>query len=524
MPRKQLPDPFLELKELLKALKPDETKITLDYLDAFAKSWRKKYELVDYLIRHPKARKQTVKKKISPATLDSTFDDLCTDTVKKVAESLALPVNTQRPGEYSSLASTRFNIRSELDVFSILQMRGLNGLAKRKLWTIILQARRHELLFPLIELTRKWKILCGIEGNLKEYKKFQQLEEEAVNRYQATCAAQDAYNDYILLSEQSANNELALTVLIDGIQQAGRMLSTFGSKNLEGWLCRMQLEYYAAKRYWLLYRKAGNDFLELIDSNPRLFKRSEAYHILHQITCNDFYTYQFDSVLAHARKAKKLAKPGSNMETQILEEEGLAYFFLGQSKKAVGIFQNLVSNQTNESKSFNAIRTRYFLAASFFTEGNFKQSLSMLRQLVVLQTDEVGYNISIRTLEILSLIELGELEAADLALDNAGKHIGSLNDEQYQRLRQRDVLILKVLRHLVNSNLDFELTQTFHGKDLEKLASASPEHRWRIRSSELVIFSCWFEGKVKDEKFQISVPAQLIESDNVKGSELISVA
>ena len=156
----------------------------------------------------------------------------------------------------------------------------------------------------------------------------------------------------------------------------------------------------------------------------------------------------------------------------------------------------------------------------------------MLARKLELSQDKMGWDIGVRVLAILSLVEKEAFDEASLYVHSLKKQIQRLSNLSADKsgaspVSERNRLISKFLQLLDSKGFRFEqLTDKAH-EILEKLHSADKPHRWEILSPELIPFHEWagskFKVKVKAKQSQVSDFKPKVEAGKAKVREKVPV-
>ena len=139
-----------------------------------------------------------------------------------------------------------------------------------------------------------------------------------------------------------------------------------------------------------------------------------------------------------------------------------AKFYEGDYKEA----QHIILERLPEiklSSNFKAGKRNYLLACIFFMMKDFAKALNYLKRINPIESSDQGWSIEIRILEILTLIELNELEEATSKIENLRRL-----PNQNHRIK----LISSVLQSLSYAGYEFKPVYLKEQGSIEMLTSA----------------------------------------------------
>ena len=134
----------------------------------------------------------------------------------------------------------------------------------------------------------------------------------------------------------------------------------------------------------------------------------------------------------------------------------------------------------------------YQQAAIDFVQENFSAATKQLEQADTLLKDKAGWNINIRFMELLLLIEKQDFDLALYKVDTLRKHA-----EKYLQRDERDYMRYKLLAKIIHESGDFRNT-LYKYNLVQDLLDKTP---WRPNTFELIREDCWLISKVRQAKY-----------------------
>jgi hypothetical protein len=141
----------------------------------------------------------------------------------------------------------------------------------------------------------------------------------------------------------------------------------------------------------------------------------------------------------------------------------------------------------------------YLLACTHFMMRNFNVTLKLLNRITnPIEADKEGWNIGLRILTIMTLIELDKPDEATSRIAALKSFIDSVGKEKFT---DRALSVVMLLRKLSNASFDFKVV---HQKEKEKIEVLS-ELEWTPKSPEMVIVDQWLRSKILKKPLELSL-------------------
>lgn len=109
-----------------------------------------------------------------------------------------------------------------------------------------------------------------------------------------------------------------------------------------------------------------------------------------------------------------------------------------------------------------------------------------------IEKDKTGWNIALRTLNIIVFIELSKINEASRALEALRKYMERLTKSD--EVKQRDILIIKLLREIEKDGFRYDPKNANATKMLKELSEKDKPVSWNYYTPELIPFHEWVKG------------------------------
>ena len=132
-----------------------------------------------------------------------------------------------------------------------------------------------------------------------------------------------------------------------------------------------------------------------------------------------------------------------------------------------------------------------------FRLGHFKECSRQLSLKYELSKDKLGWEIAIRILRIMTMIELNRHDEAQPMVGNLQKHIE--RNARKADVNERDRLVLKLFRELDKGGFRFDSLSKATRDILAKLSETDTPWSWKPLSPELIPVHTWLLGKIPEQ-------------------------
>lgn len=236
--------------------------------------------------------------------------------------------------------------------------------------------------------------------------------------------------------------------------------------------------------------KLGFDKLKLLENSPVVFTSNRI-----GITYDDIATTQLmmgsnKPAYKHTRLAQQYFVFRSYNYYVAKRNEFLALFYDRKFKEAFAEINSLVKSSKYTPAGMHSTNVIY-LAFTRFKLHDFKQALKLLSQPLEITSDKTGWDIAVRMLTIMTLIELKRRDEARMHIDKLRKHVERYSKKDHVTPRNR--IINNALQTL--ARYEFSFTHPSMQKYIGQLKETG--HAWKPLTPELIPFEQWLEEKMQ---------------------------
>lgn len=425
---------------------------------------------------------------------------------EKILEVLLFDVNVDREGVYSERVRVNISIRKQLSQAQILQGRGLRKSSELILERTVDLCEKYELyeelLLALRFLIKQRSIDKGeesVKSLLEKYKKYDFCKN-------AVLAAEMNYrrihSDVEFNSEGIISSE-SLQEILDNMSDD---YLKSGSLQVAYYYYYIEAQYYQSLNNYKQARKSLLNIKKLFDGGASINIPCRIGGVFLNLADNDLFLKQFDRAYTSADEGVRSFHKGNFNYEQGIELMFYAKFYGGEYDIAANIIAQTLNNERTQNY-FRTGKRRYLLANAFFMKNDFITTLKHLNFINPIESDREGWNIGIKILQILALIEQEQFDEATTKIDAFRKFV-----ETSEVKSHRIKLINQLLVSLTYNGYDFkDIFQKEKGV-IDMLGANTGGLAWTIKSPELVIFHQWIFAKATRQQLKLQIPSFQIDS------------
>jgi hypothetical protein len=496
------------IQRIASRLSEEETTVARAYLTTFSQKGKeaRAIRLFDLIVEHNHSgKKQPLDYKELEITLygapsSANFTRLAYRLREKILESLVLDVNANREGAYDDRTKINIEVRKNITQAQILQSRGLHDISESILEKVIQQCKKYEILEELLLAIRLMINLRRPEDGdkhlknwLKIYEKFDYMK-SALVKTEAKMALVHAELDY--KAGEKAKSDWLKTIMDEMIVDYRKTSCAHIGFNF----FYLQAQYYQIVKDYRSARKALEDNHNLLETHPSIYTKIRVGNVLSNIADNDLYLLQFARCQKTAAKAMLHFKESSFNHQQAVELIFYSHYYRGDYKAAKeSLLQLLPDVEQTSDLQYKQGKRFYLLACTYFMLGDFSTTLKLANRIInPIEADREGWNIGLRILTIMSLVELDKFDEAASRIAALKSFVDSVGKEN---LTERQLTIVSLLRKLSNASFDFKV---LYQKEKERLETLN-ELEWTPKSPEMIIVDQWMNAKISKQPLELVI-------------------
>lgn len=500
---------YQELKEVLARLKPFEAEVAGNFLVAFDRNKQNKASktslVFETMLQHPELTYDELKAMVSPELDKYDFNKFLIRLRDKIFDSFLLDLNITRRNSYSDWFRARQECTKNWVLIMNLIGRGNEPSAMQLLREQIKKCSQFEIYDILVPCLR---IQMNSEGLSLGAERMTQIHGEVQEAEKCRDAVYKAleWNTryYMQVDRQSSQNE-QVSVLMEALSELQELYEKTNAAVVGQYVCYFEMEYYQTLGDYNAVREAGQKLIDLIENRPALKSEIRLSGAYANLAFNDLLMHDFDAALTNLEQSFKGAGLGSYNSVAFTTLKAQVQYFKGDFNQSLETVETMLQSDMIKVAPYEKCKLQFVKGCILFNEEQFFKAYNVFNsENILMDSDPEGWNVGIRLMCILCLVELQLDQLADLSIESLRKHMGRTSAER--NFKPRDKAILKILRSLERNSFDFAKTYYKNQQLFFLLQSDDPDYSWKIKSHEHVVFHDWFQAKIAEQAYRFQLP------------------
>jgi tetratricopeptide (TPR) repeat protein len=246
-------------------------------------------------------------------------------------------------------------------------------------------------------------------------------------------------------------------------------------------------------------RELIHDRLDLFQAHPGLCNKNRMGAVYMQLANIETNCLRFEEAIQAAEQARDSFPPSKPSYLKASTILIFATLYQGQLDWARAIIDELQSYQGQPNAQRIMPVVSHLEACWQYMKGDLRAAHLLLAEDRVLVQDKSGWNVGQRILEIMILVELGDLDVAEARVETLRKHIAR------HGANPRDELIFRVLYQASRCVFDFTQLGDKFNCAMEELA----KHDWVSMNHEVIRFETWIRCQQEGRPYLELMPTEL---------------
>ena len=493
------------LYSLLHSLTRSEIRLLRISLISFAKRRQEEtntLKLLDFLLK--KKEVPTIEeacKFIYGGESDLRFKMLKSRLKSKILDSLMHSINTEKKSfqtDHVQYAMVKIKKKVALHV-QLSSSKGNHPYVKQLLNEIVFLCKEWEYYTPLAEALQYIKLRKGFRQGEKEFDELSQEIDFYENCDRAVRRANDLYYRLMMKSNFAGTPDIESIqrFINEALEQLKKDYEATQSANIAYFMMFLELAHSLNEKNYSKAKETCLRLIQLISSNKSIFRNQRIGTAYLNLGECEMHLRDYHMTIQNIQLAQEYFPKQSLNYFIAKEDELLAYFYANSIKKAAAISDELLKKVPYEAGAFRLAQYEFFKANILFIKDDYKEALKILNKKHEISKDKIGWDIAIRILTIMTLIELARYDEASLQIEGLRKHFE--RQSKMSEIRERDSLILKTLVYIDKQGFTFNKLGLQNSKRLELLKSVNKKYCWEPLTPELIPFHSWAEKKYAEK-------------------------
>jgi len=495
---------LLHLSKVVNLLKEHELDTVYKHLDSLKiehiNSKPKSVRLVD-LLRECKQPKDAsvLQFKIYGKKNSAAFKKLVHRTRDKIYESLILDNNLNKAGTHAERNRAGYDLRKKMIETEILSARGLSEDVELLYERMLKKAELYEFYDILLEILYMQSLVYAFRYGEKKIMGIEKKIIHFENIRSAVNKSRLVFDRFAARINFSASSKDYVHELQSALNELKSNFETSNSPLVGYFYYLLETELYQQLKD---YENANVSLLKLVDllkKSPSIETRIRLGVTYVNLANNELLLHKFDSGVVYAKQAKEYFS-NSQVNTNVAKEiEFILMLSQDKLKKPEELIAEICKSSATQKATFLFYKRTYLHACLQSLKCDFKKSDSLLNEVKEIEKDKEGWNIGIRLLYIMNLVDRKNYEAVEPHLISLKKYLARLRKDKL--LSKRYAIILRILQRFMSDNFVFRKTYKRSKKYFDLLQSDKDRYEWSIRGPELIAFHEWFLSRMEFRKF-----------------------
>jgi tetratricopeptide (TPR) repeat protein len=229
--------------------------------------------------------------------------------------------------------------------------------------------------------------------------------------------------------------------------------------------------------------------LTLLEKSKVIYSRDRIGFALANLTQFNVFIGNYRQASTNAKNAQKFHLNNSINHLILKEQEFYSYFYAKKHKEGIKCIQEMLMHSSVDTGEFRKSKFIYYQGCLLFADKQFNNALQLVNKSLEIEKDKAGWNIALRILMTMIFIELNKPGETSTTIATLRKHIERTS--KTKEVRERDILILKLLRELEKDGFKRSETNKTATKLLAELSDKNKPTTWNYFTPELIPFHEW---------------------------------
>lgn len=354
-------------------------------------------------------------------------------------------------------------------------------------------AKENEVFDVLAEILIVQKQLKGMRAGISE---FESVNNEIIfyeQCFKSVQNANDAYYRLILNQEfiKSLTQKELDQHIKNSIKQMEADYKKTKAQEVNYYMHILQIALYENERNYKKAIEYCKKLLLMIKKSTVLYSKDRIGFAMSNLTQFNVLIGNYKEAALNAKNAQQFHISNSFNYLTLKEQEFYANFYAGNYKEATKCTEEMLEHSLADTGGYRKSKFVYYQACVLFATKQFKEALQLLNKSLEIEKDKTGWNIALRTLNIMVFIELSKINEASRALEAIRKYMERLTKSD--EVKERDILIIKLLREIEKDGFSYDPKNVSATKMLKELSEKDKPTSWNYYTPELIPFHEWVQ-------------------------------
>ncbi len=242
------------------------------------------------------------------------------------------------------------------------------------------------------------------------------------------------------------------------------------------------------------------DIIKLLENSPALYTKERMGYIHDNISLCLVCLNDFQKAILNSKKAQSYYSSRSISYVLSMQQEFYANFYWGKYEEALKIIENMLLFEVINKGEFRHDKFKFLRACVLFKLKRIKEAISICNQVLEITKDKGRWDLGIRYLKLMCLLETKDPEAVFNALEALRKTLNRVKANGKIRETNRDDLLYKAFSEFIKIESGDSSSEKLK-YILSGLSEKSGEYSWTYYSHEVIPIHSWLNSLAGQTKY-----------------------
>ncbi len=496
----------MALFHFIKGLTPDEIKVVSECfnlnLDAPEKLKSKADQFLSVALATPlqDLNDDFMQRALGPGT-SQAYRKLKSTVLYRILDKICSDQFIFNDNILSGTERVEVRIKKKLLQIKILYMKSAK--ADQKLFIqlldeVIQESKEYELFDNLVEALSVKKYHFSVREGYSAFMKYN----EEIDLYRACSAAKSLAGDFYfqIVSNQRLISHLSAKEIKNLIDEKVKLLEaspyTTMSTYIQYYYKVLKLAQYQQEKKNVESVDVCLDIINLLRRSKAIARNERFGFVYGNLSQCLTFQREFKQAAQTARLAEMYFPYESRSYVITAEQEFIACFYGKDYKRCNELLELMFAYSKRTTGKIREDIFTYYQGCLEFAKGNYKEARKIANRSLSIMKDKPRWDLGIRYLKIMSLIQLGEYEEARDAIEALRKQMARVANDDNREIAMRDNYIFRAF-HEYSLN-DFNQNSTSLQYILKKLREKTSSSSWNFYTHEVIPVHRWLLKRVTD--------------------------
>ncbi|MGZ4078622.1 MAG: hypothetical protein ACXVDW_14175, partial [Bacteroidia bacterium] len=358
---------------------------------------------------------------------------------------------------------------------------------------IIKESKEYEQYDIIVEALIFKKYLLMLRKSNSEVEEIEEKISFYSQAHQMVIKATDHY--FNIITNQEVVNKLKpqqkLKLLKTTINELNGYIKQTNSPSIAYTNKLLELEYLFSTKNYKNNALLCYGIIEHLNKHRHLYRDERMGFAYDNISLCQVYNHDFSNAILNCQKAQTFYDPKGNVSLSSKQQEFYIHFYSGNYKAANETVKELLNFSIVNSGDFRYDKFQFFKACTLFQLGNYEDALAICSDKLEICKDKGRWDIGVRYLKLMCLVELNEFDKAHKIVDALRKIL--IRNKKI--VSSRDELIYKMLNEYARKGFYLADTSKFKTA-FNKLSAGNSANSWNYYTHELIPIHTWIKTKI----------------------------